>query len=155
MQYVARYNLRPENFQLGVANGLYDGARGRGRRGQFWSLLTGRSRCLLPLASVKVARGADARYDAGTRTVPLDQIRGSEDRVGDFDRDFYPLHDHNRERWLSVALARQQGKELPPVSLVQAGDVYFVRDGHHRVSVARTLRQKEIEARVIVWQVEG
>jgi hypothetical protein len=155
MQYVAHYNLRPENFQLGAANSLYAGARGRGRRGQFWSLLTGRSRCLLALAGVKAARGVDARFDAGIRAVPLDQIRGSEDRVGDFDCDFYPLHDHNRERWLSVALARQQGKELPPVALVQAGDVYFVRDGHHRVSVARALRQKDIEARVIVWQVEG
>ena len=46
-------------------------------------------------------------------------------------------------------------KALPPVSLAQVGDIYFVKDGHHRISVARALGQKAIEAKVVVWQVEG
>jgi hypothetical protein len=77
----------------------------------------------------------------------LDQfrhIRGSESRSSDFDRDFNPLHDHNRRRWLNVAAARQRGKALPLVKLIQVGDVYFVRDGHHRISVARALGQRSI-----------
>jgi hypothetical protein len=58
-------------------------------------------------------------------------------------------------RWLRVAAARDQGKVLPPVVLVQVGDVYFVRDGHHRISVARTLGQLDIEGEVTVWHVSG
>jgi uncharacterized ParB-like nuclease family protein len=47
------------------------------------------------------------------------------------------------------------GRELPPVELVQLGDLYFVRDGHHRISVAQAMGQESIEAEVIVWQAEG
>jgi len=47
------------------------------------------------------------------------------------------------------------GTPLPPVELVQVGDVYFVRDGHHRISVARTVGQRDIEAEVTVWHVDG
>jgi hypothetical protein len=89
------------------------------------------------------------------KTVAIDQIRGSEGRCRYFDRDFRPLHDKARGRWLNIARARQQGKSLPPVVLVQVGDTYFVRDGHHRISVARALGQLDIEARVTVWHVSG
>jgi hypothetical protein len=110
---------------------------------------------LLTLESIDATGGVYARCDAGMRTVPVDKIRGSEGRACDFDCDFNPLGDHNKERWLRVAAARQQGKALPPVALVRVGDLYFVRDGHHRVSVARALGQLSIEAQVMVWQVEG
>jgi hypothetical protein len=85
----------------------------------------------------------------------MNQIRGSEGRSRYFDRDFNPLYDRARGRWLNIARARQQGKDLPLVVLVQVGDIYFVKDGHHRISVARALGQKAIDARVTVWQVSG
>lgn len=85
----------------------------------------------------------------------IERILGSEGRSSDFDRDFNPLRDHNKGRWLGVAAARQRGKPLPPVALIQVGDVYFVQDGHHRISVARALGQWAIEASVVVWQVDG
>lgn len=134
---------------------LYHSALSQGRRGQFWSTLARRSRRLLDLVSIEAQCVVDARCDAVLRTVPLDQICGSEGRVGDFDCDFYPLRQHTQERWLGIAAARQSGKELPPVALVQVGDIYFVRDGHHRISVARALGQTAIEARVVVWQLAG
>ena len=143
------------DFETGRANSLYARARSRGQRGQFWSRLTGRSRCLLKLASVEAACRLDTYCDAGLQTVSITQILGSEGRSTDFDRHFYPLRDHNRQRWLGIAQARHQGKELPPVRLVQIGDVYFVRDGHHRISVARALGQEAIEARVTTCQVSG
>jgi hypothetical protein len=87
--------------------------------------------------------------------VPIAQIRGSEGRTGDFDRDFNPIKNHTRQRWLGIAVAREQGKVFPPVSLVQVGDLYFVKDGHHRISVARAFGQEAIEAKVVVWQMEG
>lgn len=134
---------------------LYHRALDRGRRAQRWSTLARRSRRLLDLVSIEAQCVVDARCDAVLRTVPLNQIRGSEGRVGDFDCDFYPLRQHTQERWLGIAKAWERGKELPPVALVQVGDIYFVRDGHHRISVARALGQTAIEARVIVWQVAG
>ena len=134
---------------------LYLQVRHRALQGQVWSLLTRRSRGLLSLTEVTEKCTVSSSSDAGVRTVPIKHIRGSEGRSHDFDRDFSPLQDHTRMRWLGIAAARQAGKSLPPVSLVQVGDVYFVRDGHHRISVARAIGQCDIEAEVTVWQVAG
>jgi hypothetical protein len=134
---------------------LYRHARDRGRRGQFWSMLARRSGCLLDLKRIKANCEARTCCEAGRRTVPIAQIGGSEGRAGDFDRDWNPLQDHTRERWLSIAAARERGETLPPVSLVQVEDTYFVKDGHHRISVARAFGQNTIEAQVVVWQVAG
>jgi hypothetical protein len=87
--------------------------------------------------------------------VPISQICGSRGRSKDFDRDFNPLSSHNRERWLRIAEARQQAVPLPPINLIRIGGIYFVSDGHHRISVAQTFGQKEMEAQVTVWQVDG
>ena len=132
---------------------VYTRTRRRGRLGQVWSVLSGRSCSLRSLAEVD-ANGICARHDAGLRTVRLDEICGSEGRCHDFDRRFRPLQDHSERRWLSVAFARQEGKSLPPVELIQVGEDYYVRDGHHRISVARAFGQPEIEAAVTVWQVK-
>ena len=133
---------------------LYHSALQRGRRGQLWSGLSGRSRRLLSLEEISQACTVQVRSSAGTRTVAIDQICGSENRAADFDCDFNPLQDHTHERWLGIASALQRGRTLPPVALIQVDDRYFVRDGHHRISVARALGQKAIEATVEVWQVD-
>jgi hypothetical protein len=148
--FVLRPYPNPERSHV-----LYRCARDRGRRGQFWSRLAGGSRCLLDLKSIEANREVRDCCDVGRRTVPIAQIKGSEGRAGDFDRDFNPLQDYTRERWLGIAGARERGQALPPVSLVQVGDIYFVKDGHHRISVARALGQKAIEAKVVVWQLDG
>jgi hypothetical protein len=137
------------------AGALYTRARTHGNKGLLSSILGRGSNALLDLCDI--AGGAPVRvsHAAGTRSVLIRQIRGSESRLGDFDRDFRPLHDINRARWLSVARACLRGKTLPPVALVQVGDVYFVRDGHHRISVARALGQTAVEATLEVWQVDG
>ena len=93
--------------------------------------------------------GQEGHY-SGLRIVPIQRIRGSEDRCQDFDVDFRPLQTRTRERWLGVAMARIGGRTLPPVELIQVGDEYFVRDGHHRISVARALGEHDIEAEVTV-----
>jgi hypothetical protein len=134
---------------------LYFGARARGRLGRVWSMLTGKSRGLIDLAAVEANVRVDARYEAGLKAVLIEKIKGSQGRTDDFDRDFRPLQEHSRGRWLSIAAAWRQGKPLPPVDLIQVGDIYFVRDGHHRISVARTVGQKAIDANVIVWHVAG
>jgi hypothetical protein len=134
---------------------MHSSARSRACRGQLKSAITGKPNSLLLLSEVDASCDVGARRHAGVRTVQIDQIRGSESRCKDFDREFYPLQDHTAGRWRNIAQAREQGKSLPPVDLVQVGDVYFVLDGHHRISVARTLGQMAIDAKVTEWQVEG
>lgn len=126
-------------------------AKGLGRR--FWSKLVGRDNALQDLRQVLAGMQVDGRSYIGIQSVAISQIRGSENRVDDFDADFNPLQSHTMNRWISVAMARQQGVALPPVELVQLGQAYFVRDGHHRISVARALGQKEIEAEITRLQV--
>lgn len=138
------------------AQKLYERAYSRGRLGRLWSFLHRRSNCLLDAATIAGSDGELGNpFFAGRRAVPIDQIGGSFGRYDDFDRDFYPIQDHTEQRWLRVATARRLGKPLPPVSLVQVGDVYFVKDGHHRISVARALGQPVIDAEVTVWQPTG
>lgn len=120
-----------------------------------WDGLTGRPSRLLDLTAIEKEIRVDARHYAGIQTVRIDQIRGSEGRTADFDAHFAPLQSHNQERWTGVFKARQYGLGLAPVELIQVGDRYFVRDGHHRISVAKALGELAIEAEVTVWDVKG
>ncbi|HEU5099030.1 MAG TPA: hypothetical protein VFU22_08425 [Roseiflexaceae bacterium] len=135
------------------ASTLYASAHCAGRVRQVWARLWGQSRRLLDLSSVAATGTVGDRRAAGIQTVPIRQIRGSEGRCDDFDSEFHPLKDHTEERWASVARAYMRGLSLPPVELIQLGAVYFVRDGHHRISAAKALGQQEIDAVVTVWQV--
>jgi hypothetical protein len=87
--------------------------------------------------------------------VPLASIIGSEGRCRDFDAGFNPRQSATLERWLSVYSAIYQGIGLPPVSLIEIRGAYFVRDGHHRISVARTLGKVDVDAEVTAWDVSG
>ncbi|MBE2197729.1 MAG: hypothetical protein IAE79_03895 [Anaerolinea sp.] len=91
----------------------------------------------------------------GRQVVPLSQIRGSVTpaRSHDFDASFRLLRNHDRARWQSILAARRRGVRLPPVTLIQLGAIYFIEDGHHRVSVARAEERPDIEAEVTVLQV--
>lgn len=60
---------------------------------------------------------------------------------------------HTRRRWLSIAVARLNGQAMPAVELIKVGDVYVVRDGHHRISVARALGEGFVDAHVTAWEL--
>ncbi|MGZ4279882.1 MAG: hypothetical protein ACXVFT_23875 [Solirubrobacteraceae bacterium] len=85
----------------------------------------------------------------GVREIPIAAIRGTLEpsRAAMFDGSFRPAG-RARRRWERVWLAEHQGAVLPPISVVQVGDVYAVRDGHHRVSVARARGAVSIDATV-------
>jgi hypothetical protein len=84
----------------------------------------------------------------GVKTVHVDQIIGSLNRYHEFDRAFLPREDQLASRWQKVDRAFYEDIHLPPVVLYKVGQVYFVVDGHHRVSVAREKGQEFIEAEV-------
>ncbi|HML22790.1 MAG TPA: alpha/beta hydrolase family protein [Aggregatilinea sp.] len=87
----------------------------------------------------------------GLHQVPLDQIVGSVGRYNDFTRTFLPLIEDDSWRWRRVA-EMQFSEGLPPIELYKVGDAYFVKDGNHRVSVARQFGATSIEA--YVWEYE-
>ena len=129
---------------------LYEQASTAGFWRRFWRALKGKSSRLHSLRDV--ISTVASQHNLGLQTVPLEEITGSEGRAKDFDVDFFPRQEHTRGRWISVAAALRSGKSLPPVDLIRVGDSYFVRDGHHRLSVARQLGQATIDAHVVLWQ---
>jgi hypothetical protein len=95
------------------------------------------------------ALGRRGEHDRGLQLIPLDRIVGSVDKVRDFDRRFRPTSDRSRQRWERLAEKSRLGEYLPPIDVYQLGNLYFVRDGHHRVSVARAQGATDIDAHVV------
>ncbi len=104
---------------------------------------------LLSFDEVKSALGAVAQVYLGMRTVPVAKIVGSVGRHRDFDRAFLPSKEDLSTRWKKIDQVMHRAEELPPISLYKIGDAYFVRDGNHRVSVARQRGVEMIDAEVI------
>jgi hypothetical protein len=104
---------------------------------------------VLPFEEVVDALGRRAQRDLGVQAIPLDAIVGTVDRrAGEFDRSFRPADRKLRGRWQRVAAAKRRGAPMPPIEVYRVGDLYFVEDGHHRVSVARAMGEETIEAHV-------
>ena len=103
---------------------------------------------VLPFEEVVAALGRRGERHLGLRTIPLDSIVGSVDRPRDFDRRFRPTSGRVRRRWEGIAAAMRRGEAMPPIEVYAIGDFHFVKDGHHRVSVARAMGNEVIEADV-------
>lgn len=103
---------------------------------------------ILPYEEVIEALGFVGERHLGLQVVPIAQIAGTVDRGRDFDRRFRPTSTRVRGRWEHIAEAMRRGDPLPPVDLYKIGQIYFVRDGHHRVSVACALGHADIDAYV-------
>ena len=104
---------------------------------------------MLPFEEVVESLGRIGQHDLGLQVVPLEAIVGSVDRTVDFDRGLRPTSARLRSRWERINAAQRRGEALPPVSLFKVGGLYFVRDGHHRVSVAKSLGRTDIDAYVV------
>lgn len=127
----------------------FDRARRWAKWAKFWATLRRQESQLLSFDTMKPFLGSK-RY-RGIQEIPVQSIVGSIGRVGDFDRNFRPLDSVSYNRWGQIyVLAHWQG--WPPIEVHKVGNLYFVEDGHHRVSVARQLKNKTIEA--IVWDYD-
>ncbi len=127
----------------------------RARRHQTFSGLAARirgkdggDRKALSFQQVVEALGLVDEAALGIQMIPVEQIVGSVDKVRDFDPKFRPRSGRSRQRWERIAEAVRRGESLPPIDVYRVGDMYFVRDGHHRVSVYRSLELRTIEADV-------
>src|SRR5260370_31515460 len=132
-----------------LVHGDYEHARRKASWRQVISRLTGRRNELLRFEEVRLRLRAQGRHAVGTQAVDLDAIVGSVGRYRDFDTAFLPRQTQTKRRWLSIDRAHYDDVALPPVELYQLGATYFVKDGNHRVSVARQRGQVFIDAVLI------
>ncbi len=127
----------------------FDRARRKALLHDIMAFLRGYRNHLLDFEQLNQALAQGEPTDLGVQDVPLDAIRGSVDRYREFDLAFQPKHEGLRDRWQRVEAARRYGLPMRPVELYKLGGVYFVKDGHHRVSVARLHNDKSIQAHVM------
>jgi hypothetical protein len=123
-------------------------ARSKSFLRELWALLRGKRNTLLSYDEVKERLRIGGPIHRGVRTVEVAKIVGSVNRYRDFDQAFLPARNSLADRWQRVDRAFYEDVSLPPVVLYKVGDIYFVVDGHHRVSVAREQGQEFIEAEV-------
>src|ERR671916_2346343 len=128
---------------------------GRARRRRALARISARLRLepsdvnvILPFEEVVGALGRRGERSLGLQTIPLESIVGTVDRGREFDRRFRPTSGRVRPRWERIATAVRKGQPMPPIDVYRIGELHFVKDGHHRVSVARALGFRDIEAYV-------
>jgi hypothetical protein len=109
---------------------------------------------ILPFDEVVAALGMRGGRRLGLQTIRLNSIVGSVDSSRDFDRRFRPTTGRVRERWERLALAQRRGESIPPIEVYRIGDMHFVIDGHHRVSIAIATGGTTIEAYVTEVQTQ-
>jgi hypothetical protein len=162
------FETQPNTFAIGLAspayadhasllNGsinLFNRSRWSATLEKVKSAILRRSWALLDLQIISMNQVRTQRY-GGIKPVSIDKICGSLGRTGDFTNQFQPLSDRIQDRWVSIAMARGQNLPLAPVELTQIEDYYFVKDGHHRISVARALGETVVDAEIIIWEVCG
>ncbi|HEY1321206.1 MAG TPA: hypothetical protein VGF32_13205 [Streptosporangiaceae bacterium] len=127
----------------------------RARRRQFLAALTRRLRGkgsdgnrLTPLDEVVGQLGWRGQRERGLQTIRLDTIVGTAGVRRDFDQRFRPTSARVRSRWERLALAQRRGEAIPPIEVYRVGQMHFVADGHHRVSIAAATHQHLIDAYV-------
>ncbi len=121
---------------------------------QVTARLKGESLDLVAYEEIRQRLKASSQRDKGLQDIPIDSIVGSVGRYTDFNRHFLPRQATGAQRWARLKLAATGLTGFPPIEVYKLGDIYFVRDGNHRVSVARELEQTHIQAYVTEVEVE-
>jgi len=102
----------------------------------------------LSFDEVVAALGWRGKHDLGLQTIQLDTVVGTAGSRREFDRRFRPTSGRVRERWERLDLAQRRGAAIPPIEVYRVGGLHFVKDGHHRVSVAVAAGRKTIDGYV-------
>ena len=132
----------------------FNKARNKALVNEIQHFLTPEEVSLISLNDVKqLIRPTNETY-VGMKVVPIEKIVGSEGRYNDFDNHFFPKSSHLRMRWEHVDEAAIKDIILPPIKVYEISGLYFVRDGNHRVSVAKSRGTEFIDAEVVSLQSE-
>ncbi len=127
----------------------FDRARRKAFLADMFNTMRGEGKWLLSFEEVSKNLSITGQNYAGLQQVPVASIVGSVDRYQDFNRTFLPVQNHTRPRWESIDRATLTDVALPPVQLYRVSNIYFVKDGNHRVSVAKEKGQEYLDAEVI------
>lgn len=132
----------------------FNRARNKALINEIQHLLSPEEASLISLNDVKqMIKPINETY-VGMKVIPIEKIVGSEGRYNDFDNNFFPKSSHLKNRWEHVDEAAIQDINLPPIKVYEIAGLYFVRDGNHRVSVAKTRGTEFIDAEVVTLQSE-
>ncbi len=142
-------NSTLQRYVARTAQNDFERARRKAFVDDLVSMLSRKPNWLMSFEDVRQALPIKGQFYKGHEEVPLSSIIGSVDRYHDFNRRFLPTQRHTRPRWESVDRAALSDIALPPVQLYKVSDVYFVKDGNHRVSVAKEKGAMYIDAEVI------
>jgi hypothetical protein len=126
----------------------FSSLRMRALRDLVLAKMTGKS-TKLPTIPEQARREHPNRSLLGVKDIPVEQIAGTINRDGDFDHKFRPLKKHLLNRWINIYIMLERDN-WPPILVHNIGGKYYVEDGHHRVSVARSIGMAFIEARI--WE---
>lgn len=141
-------------YENEIANQNFRSARMRSFFKSIYSRLRREDDCLPALEDIlDITHARNEKY-IGLCTIPVANIIGSEGRYEDFNKDFFPKKETLRPRWSAIDMIMEQDKPLPPISVFKIDDYYFVRDGNHRVSVAKSRGMEFIDAEVTEYQIE-
>ena len=145
-EYTYQYNSALNQFKASLLQGTFFRLKMKALHRQPF---------LYDLNAIKSALHLRASFYSGIKVVTIRSIIGSESRISDFDQGFHPMSETGRERWVNIAVAYIARLPLPPIQLIETGNAYFIRDGHHRVSVAHMFGQTSMDAEVITWKDTG
>lgn len=137
-----------KDHNLQTSDNEFSSAKIKALRESIFSILNPEKKEMLSFHSIRSLIKPKAEFYKGVMAVPLEKIVGSEGRYNDFNRAFLPKREHLRSRWRSINVAALEDVYLPPIKLFKIGETYFVRDGNHRVSVARLRGQVDIDAEI-------
>jgi nucleotide-binding universal stress UspA family protein len=139
-----------DNLPINPIKAIQDfrSARNKSSLMEIFRRFTGESAELLSFDEVRQKLKAQISHKTELKEIPIDAIIGSVNRYQDFDRDFLPGKNITQDRWIQIEMANYGLVGLPPIEVYQIGEAYFVSDGNHRVSVAKQLGAKEIQAYV-------
>ncbi len=132
----------------------FNRARNKAFIHELQNLLAPDKKKLLSFHDVKKILKPKNEVYVGMQSVPIEKIVGSEGRYRDFDKHFLPKSAYLRQRWERVDEAHLSDVTLPPIQLYEIGNMYFVRDGNHRVSVAKAQGVEFIDAEIISLKSE-
>lgn len=144
--------MSPDQYKFQMAIQDFQSARKKAAVQEVLARITGKSTQLLSYDEVAEKLKLRIRTERGVQHIPLDAIVGSVGRNTDFTRTFLPRRAGDQQRWANVKavfINTDSAPDLPPIEVYKVGEVYFVMDGNHRVSIARQEGMTSIEARVI------
>lgn len=141
------------DFSAQTENDFYK-ARNKALFNELQHLVNQEESQLLSFNDVKALLKPQNEVYLGMQAIPIEKIAGSEGRYYDFDNHFFPKNMHLKTRWQRIDQAHLQDIVLPPIKLYEIGGLYFVRDGNHRVSVAKSIGVECIDAEVVSLKSE-